>query len=89
MMTLAYFIVCPWEAVAVGRIAGYIVPGLDSLEIYRIAGRPVFLPHLVIGLGLTALLTSQLSAASALAQRFRTGPALAHWHSLPSLCCWE
>lgn len=57
MMLLAYFIVCPWEAVAVGRIAGYIFPALDSLEIYRIAGRPVYLPHLVIGLGLTALLT--------------------------------
>ena len=58
MMMLAYFIVCPWEAVAVGRIAGYIVPSLDSLELYRIAGRPVYLPHLVIGLGLTALLTT-------------------------------
>jgi APA family basic amino acid/polyamine antiporter len=58
MMMLAYFIVCPWEAVAVGRIAGYIAPSLDSLEIYRIAGRPVYLPHLVIGLGLTALLTT-------------------------------
>jgi APA family basic amino acid/polyamine antiporter len=57
MMTLAYFIVCPWEAVAVGRIAGYIVPGLDSMELYRIAGRPVYLPHLVIGLTLTGLLT--------------------------------
>jgi len=58
MMMLAYFIVCPWEAVAVGRIAGYIVPSIDSLEIYRIAGRPVYLPHLIIGLGLTALLTT-------------------------------
>jgi amino acid transporter len=58
MMMLAYFIVCPWEAVAVGRIAGYIIPALDSIEIYRIAARPVFLPHLVIGLGLTALLTT-------------------------------
>ena len=57
MMTLVYFIVCPWEAVAVGRIAGYIFPGLDSLELYRIAGRPVYLPHLIIGLALTALLT--------------------------------
>ena len=57
MMMLAYFIVCPWEAVAVGRIAGYIFPRLDSLEIYRVAGRPVYLPHLVIGLGLTGLLT--------------------------------
>ena len=58
MMLLAYFIVCPWEAVAVGRIAGYIFPALDSMELYRIAGRPVYTPHLVIGLALTALLTS-------------------------------
>jgi basic amino acid/polyamine antiporter, APA family len=58
MMVLAYFIVCPWEAVAIGRIAGYIFPALDSIEFYRIAGRPVYLPHLVIGLGLTALLTA-------------------------------
>jgi APA family basic amino acid/polyamine antiporter len=57
MMILAYFIVCPWEAVAVGRIAGYIFPALDSIELYRIAGQPVYLPHLVIGLGLTGLLT--------------------------------
>ncbi len=58
MMMLAYFIVCPWEAVAVGRIAGYIFPSLDRFEIYSIAGRPVYLPHLLIGLGLTALLTT-------------------------------
>ena len=57
MMTLAYFIVCPWEAVAVGRIAAYIVPSLDTIELYRIEGRPVYLPHLIVGLGLTALLT--------------------------------
>lgn len=57
MMVLAYFIVCPWEAVAIGRIAGYIFPGIDSVELYRIAGRPVYLPHLLIGLFLTALLT--------------------------------
>jgi basic amino acid/polyamine antiporter, APA family len=57
MMMLAYFIVCPWEAVAVGRIAAYIFPSLDSIELYRIAGRPVYLPHLLIGLALTGLLT--------------------------------
>ena len=58
MMLLAYFIVCPWEAVAVGRIAGYIFPALDSMELYRIAGRPVYLPHLLIGVALTTLLTT-------------------------------
>ena len=58
MMLLAYFIVCPWEAVAVGRIAAYIFPTLNSLELYRVAGKPVYLPHLLIGIALTALLTA-------------------------------
>ena len=57
MMMLAYFIVCPWEAVAVGRIAGSILPALNRIELYHVSGRPVYLPHLVIGLGLTALVT--------------------------------
>ncbi len=57
MMFLAYFIVCPWEAVAVGRIAGYIFPALNTVELYRVAGKPVYLPHLLIGITLTALLT--------------------------------
>jgi amino acid transporter len=57
MMFLAYLVVCPWEAVAIGRIAGYVVPALNSLELYRVAGRPVYLPHLVIGIGLTAIIT--------------------------------
>jgi APA family basic amino acid/polyamine antiporter len=57
MMVLAYFIVCPWEAVATGRIAGYILPQLNQLELYRVGGKPVFLPHLAIGLALTGFLT--------------------------------
>jgi len=57
MMMLAYFIVCPWEAVAVGRLAGFIFPGLNRIELYQVAVKPVYLPHLVIGLSLTALVT--------------------------------
>ncbi len=57
MMMLAYFIVCPWEAVAIGRIAGYIFPSLNSFELYQVAGKPVYLPHLLIGLTLTAAVT--------------------------------
>lgn len=56
MMLLAYFIVCPWEAVALGTIAAYIFPSLDSLELYRVAGQPVFLPRLILGIALTLLL---------------------------------
>lgn len=57
MMILAYLVVCPWEAVAVGRILAYIFPQLNALELYRIGGQPVYLPHLFIGLALTAVMT--------------------------------
>src|SRR5215475_1513526 len=56
MMLLAYFIVCPWEAVALGKLAAYIFPRLDTWELYRVAGQPVFLPRLLVGLALTAFL---------------------------------
>jgi APA family basic amino acid/polyamine antiporter len=56
MMLLAYFIVCPWEAVAVGKIAAYIFPSLNSFELYRVAGQPVFLPRLILGMALTIFL---------------------------------
>ncbi|HVS89958.1 MAG TPA: APC family permease [Candidatus Acidoferrum sp.] len=56
IMLLAYFIVCPWEAVAVGKIAAYIFPSLNSFELYRVAGQPVFLPRLILGIALTLFL---------------------------------
>jgi amino acid transporter len=55
---LAYFIVCPWEAVAVGKVAAYIFPSLNSHELYRVAGQPVFLPRLVLGIALTLFLAA-------------------------------
>lgn len=57
LMLLAYFIVCPWEAVAFGKIAAYIFPALDSMPLYHIGGQPVFLPRLLLGVALTAFLT--------------------------------
>jgi len=56
IMLLAYFIVCPWEAVAVGKLAAYIFPQLDTWELYRVAGQPVFVPRLLLGLAVTAFL---------------------------------
>ena len=56
MMLLAYFIVCPWEAVAVGKLAAYIFPALNSFELYSVAGQPVFLPRLLLGVALTIFL---------------------------------
>jgi basic amino acid/polyamine antiporter, APA family len=58
MMTLAYWVVCPWEAVAIGKIAAYLFPSLNSFELYRVSGKPVYLPHLAIGLALAAVITA-------------------------------
>jgi len=57
MMTLVYLIVCPWEAVAIGKIAAYLLPGLNSFPLYHVVGQPVYLPRLLLGLALTALVT--------------------------------
>ncbi len=57
MMTLAYLIVCPWEAIAIGRVAGYVLPAMNSHPLYAVAGQTVYLPHLALGLSLTAFLT--------------------------------
>ena len=56
MMLLAYFIVCPWEAVAIGKVAAYIFPSLNSFALYSIAGQPVFLPRLLLGIAMTVFL---------------------------------
>jgi len=57
IMFLAYFIVCPWEAVAVGKIAAHLFSRLDTVQLYRVAGEPVFLPRLLVGLLVTAILS--------------------------------
>jgi len=54
MMLLAYCIVCPWEAVAVGKVAAYLVPALNSMELYQVGGQAVYLPRLVLGILMTA-----------------------------------
>src|SRR3984893_7657678 len=73
MMLLAYFIVCPWEAVAVGKLAAYIFPSLNSFELYRIAGQPVFLPRLLLGIALTLFLALLNYRGIALSPNFKNG----------------
>jgi basic amino acid/polyamine antiporter, APA family len=57
MMFLSYFLTCPFEALAAGRISGYLFPSLNTDELYRLGGYPVYLPHMVLGLTITILLT--------------------------------
>jgi amino acid transporter len=60
IMTFAYLIVCPFEAVAIGQIASYVFGDLNAVPLYRIGEAEtgtVYLPHLVLGIGLTGLIT--------------------------------
>ncbi len=79
MMTLAYFIVCPWEAVAIGRIAAYIFPALNSLEMYRIGGTSGLFAS-TRGRAGTHCLSHWLNYRGIrLSATFQNWTALAHW----------
>lgn len=54
MMVLAYAIVCPWEAAAIGNLLARIFPAMNEVPLYSVAGKVITLPRLVAGLGLTA-----------------------------------
>jgi basic amino acid/polyamine antiporter, APA family len=57
MVLLSYFLTCPFEALAAGRIAGYLFPSLNTFALYRLGGRPVYLPHILLGLVIAVPLT--------------------------------
>jgi len=57
MVFLSYFLTCPFEALAAGRISGYLFPSLNRFELYRLGGYPVYLPHVLLGLAITIGLT--------------------------------
>jgi basic amino acid/polyamine antiporter, APA family len=75
-MLLSYFVVCPYEAVAAGKISGYLFPRLDSLELYRLGGRPVYLPHLAVSLVVVALVTGLNYRGIRLSASFQTWTTL-------------
>jgi amino acid transporter len=57
MVFLSYFLTCPFEGLAAGRIAGYLFPSMNTHELYRLGGYPVYLPHLLLGIAITVALT--------------------------------
>jgi amino acid transporter len=56
-LTLTYVMVCPWEAVALGKIAAYTFPQMESVRLYQIGGYTVYLPFLLVAMGLAVLIT--------------------------------
>jgi basic amino acid/polyamine antiporter, APA family len=57
MLFLGYFLTCPFEALAAGRITGYLFPSLNTIALYRVGDYTVYLPHVILGLVITAFFT--------------------------------
>jgi amino acid transporter len=57
MMVLAYAIVCPWEAVAIGNLLARQFPAMNTWPLYQVGETTIYAPRLVCGLVLTALIT--------------------------------
>ena len=62
MMVLAYAIVCPWEAVAIGNLLARLFPGMNALVLYTVAGKAVTLPRLPECQNWTALINTASEA---------------------------
>ena len=56
-MVLAYAIVCPWEAAAIGNLLARVFPAMNALPLYEVAGKVITVPRLAAGLLLTVLVT--------------------------------
>src|SRR5262249_41536832 len=88
----AYLVVCPYEAVAIGRLAAYVFPAMDTLELYRVGGHPVYLPHLALGIGVAAAVTAvnyRGVRLSARLQHWATVGLLAVFCVFVPLGCWR
>src|SRR5689334_12033929 len=71
-MVLAYAIVCPWEAVAVGNLLARVFPALDAWPLWTIAGKTVYAPRLAAGLLLTAAVATMNVRGIRASARFQT-----------------
>ena len=56
-LAFGYLAVSAFEAISVGRVTGYLVPGLDRWPLYSVGGETVYLPHLVLAVLTTGAIT--------------------------------
>jgi APA family basic amino acid/polyamine antiporter len=52
-LVLGNAIICPWESIAIGALAGELLPALKSFPLYSVMGYPVYLPTLLIALAIS------------------------------------
>ena len=55
-LAFGYLSISAFEAVSVGMVLAYLVPGFNTWPLYQVQGSTLYLPHLLLGLGCTALI---------------------------------
>ena len=55
-LAFGYLAISAFEAVSVGMVLSYLFPALNAWPLYEIQGWTLYLPHLLLGLGFTALI---------------------------------
>jgi len=55
-LALAYIGLCPWEAIAIGRLLGVLVPALKTMPLYEMMGFTVYAPLLIIDLAIAGFI---------------------------------
>jgi len=49
--------VCTWKRWQLGKLAAYIFPQLDAMELYRVAGQSCVFAAVAVGIALTVFLS--------------------------------
>ncbi len=57
-LAFGYLSVSAFEAISVGKVLGYLVPGLDIFPLYSVGGDQVFASHLLLALVFTGIITA-------------------------------
>lgn len=53
-LALGNAIICPWESIAIGALAGEFLPALKTMPLYSVGDQPVYLPTLLIAVAFSA-----------------------------------
>ncbi|HXH27505.1 MAG TPA: APC family permease, partial [Candidatus Polarisedimenticolia bacterium] len=72
-LALGYIAVSGFEALSIGRVVAYLLPRTDSLPLYTLQGNPVYLPHLLLGVGVSLVITFINYRGVRLAASFQNG----------------
>ena len=72
-LAFGYLSVSAFEAISIGMVLSFLIPGIDVLPLYEISGSTVYGSHLALAFGFTAFITAINYFGVAIATRVQMG----------------